>query len=66
MRIRRDHVNRMDDTWLAKIARMKNQIPKATWTASKMRKLDINIAEKQAHCIKCRTWFYKKKTPLND
>jgi len=49
----RDHVDRMDDMWLRKIATIEKQ--KATWTTSKMRKLDMNIAGEQVHWIRYGT-----------
>jgi len=58
------HVNRINDNWLAKIAKNgKPSISKALWTASKtlVRKLDLDITEEQACWIKCRTRSYKTK-----
>ncbi|KAH0948499.1 hypothetical protein HN011_003462 [Eciton burchellii] len=49
------------DTWLAKIGRMKNQAPQ---NGPKCESWTPNVAEEQAHWIKYRTWFYKKKTLL--
>jgi len=49
-----------------KSQKMGNQTSLSNLEKTLMRKLDINLAGGQAHWIKYRIWFYKKKKKKKD